>query len=31
MNDDTVTVFERSRNGRRAFVAPVTDVPEVAV
>jgi glycine dehydrogenase subunit 2 len=31
MNDDTVTVFEHSRSGRRAFVAPVTDVPPVAV
>jgi glycine dehydrogenase subunit 2 len=27
----TVTVFERSRAGRRAFVAPQTDVPEVPV
>src|SRR5918995_1462962 len=31
MTDDTVTVFERSRAGRRAFVAPETDVPEVPV
>jgi glycine dehydrogenase subunit 2 len=31
MSDDTVTVFERSRSGRRAFVAPETDVPEVAI
>ena len=28
---DTITVFERSRSGRRAFVAPETDVPEVPV
>jgi glycine cleavage system P protein (glycine dehydrogenase) subunit 2 len=28
---DTVTVFERSRDGRRAFVPPETDVPEVPV
>ena len=26
--DDTLTVFERSKPGRRAFVAPVLDVPE---
>jgi glycine dehydrogenase subunit 2 len=25
---DTVTIFERSREGRRAFVAPPADVPE---
>src|SRR5687767_8262733 len=31
MSHDTVTVFERSRDGRRAFVAPETDVPEVPV
>jgi glycine dehydrogenase subunit 2 len=31
MSDDTVTVFERSRDGRRAFVAPETDVPELPV
>jgi glycine dehydrogenase subunit 2 len=31
MSDDTVTVFERSRAGRRAFVAPETDVPDVPV
>jgi glycine dehydrogenase subunit 2 len=31
MSDDTVTVFEQSRSGRRAFVAPETDVPEVPV
>ncbi len=30
-NEDTVTIFERTRAGRRAFVAPETDVPEVAV
>jgi glycine dehydrogenase subunit 2 len=29
--DEAVTVFERSRAGRRAFVAPATDVPEVPV
>jgi glycine dehydrogenase subunit 2 len=26
---EAITVFERSRPGRRAFVAPATDVPEV--
>jgi glycine dehydrogenase subunit 2 len=26
--DDTLTIFERSRPGRRAFVAPALDVPE---
>jgi glycine cleavage system P protein (glycine dehydrogenase) subunit 2 len=31
MSDDTVTVFERSRSGRRAFVPPETDVPEVPI
>jgi glycine dehydrogenase subunit 2 len=31
MSNDTVTVFERSRSGRRAFVAPETDVPEVPI
>src|SRR5215204_2369916 len=31
MTDDTLTVFERSRPGRRAFTAPATDVPEVPV
>jgi glycine dehydrogenase subunit 2 len=31
VTEDTVTVFERSRSGRRAFVAPETDVPEVPV
>ncbi len=31
MSDDTVTVFERSREGRRAFVAPETDVPDVPI
>ncbi len=30
-DEDTVTIFERSRAGRRAFVAPELDVPEVAV
>src|SRR3954465_7911109 len=28
---DTITVFERSREGRRAFVAPETDVPELPI
>ena len=28
---DTVTVFERSRDGRRAFVPPETDVPAVPI
>jgi glycine dehydrogenase subunit 2 len=28
---DTVTIFERSREGRRSFVAPECDVPEVPV
>jgi glycine dehydrogenase subunit 2 len=27
----TVTIFERSKEGRRAFTAPETDVPEVAI
>jgi glycine dehydrogenase subunit 2 len=27
-NDDDLTIFERSRPGRRAFVAPKLDVPE---
>jgi len=31
VTDDTVTVFERSRPGRRAFTVPTTDVPEVPV
>ena len=31
MSEDTLTVFERSRPGRRAFTAPETDVPEVPV
>jgi glycine cleavage system P protein (glycine dehydrogenase) subunit 2 len=26
--DDTLTIFERSKSGRRAFVAPALDVPE---
>jgi hypothetical protein len=26
--DDELTIFERSRPGRRAFVAPALDVPE---
>ncbi|MBA3263583.1 MAG: aminomethyl-transferring glycine dehydrogenase subunit GcvPB [Thermoleophilaceae bacterium] len=29
--EEAVTIFERSRDGRRAFVAPATDVPEVPV
>jgi glycine dehydrogenase subunit 2 len=29
--EDTITIFERSREGRRAFVAPKCDVPEVPV
>ncbi|HWI08306.1 MAG TPA: aminomethyl-transferring glycine dehydrogenase subunit GcvPB, partial [Solirubrobacteraceae bacterium] len=28
---DTVTIYERSREGRRAFTPPATDVPEVPV
>jgi glycine dehydrogenase subunit 2 len=28
---DTLTIFEQSREGRRAFVAPPTDVPELPV
>ena len=28
-DEDTVTIFERSREGRRAFSAPALDVPEV--
>jgi glycine dehydrogenase subunit 2 len=31
VSEDTVTIFERTREGRRAFVAPEADVPEVAV
>jgi glycine cleavage system P protein (glycine dehydrogenase) subunit 2 len=31
MSEDTVTVFERSRSGRRAFVAPELGVPEVPI
>src|SRR5215213_272511 len=30
-SEDTITIYERSREGRRAFVAPELDVPEVAV
>jgi glycine dehydrogenase subunit 2 len=30
-DEDTLTIFERSRAGRRAFVAPACDVPEVPV
>src|SRR3954453_13965347 len=26
--EETVTIYERSKEGRRAFVAPETDVPE---
>ena len=29
--DEAVTIFEHSRAGRRAFVAPALDVPEVPV
>jgi len=29
--DDELTIFQRSRPGRRAFVAPALDVPEVAI
>ncbi|MDQ2896533.1 MAG: aminomethyl-transferring glycine dehydrogenase subunit GcvPB [Actinomycetota bacterium] len=29
--DDELTIFERSRPGRRAFVAPAIDVPEVPI
>jgi len=29
--DEAVTIFERSSSGRRAFVAPALDVPEVPV
>jgi len=29
--DDELTIFERSRPGRRAFVAPALDVPEVSI
>ncbi len=29
--DDELTIFERSRSGRRAFVAPELDVPEVPI
>jgi glycine dehydrogenase subunit 2 len=28
---ETKTIFEKSREGRRAFVPPVSDVPEVAI
>ncbi|HEX4759532.1 MAG TPA: aminomethyl-transferring glycine dehydrogenase subunit GcvPB, partial [Thermoleophilaceae bacterium] len=31
MIEDTLTVFEKSKEGRRAFVAPELDVPEVPV
>ena len=31
MSDDTITVFERSRSGRRAFTCPERDVPEIPV
>ena len=30
-DEDTITIFERSREGRRAFVAPELDVPEVPI
>ena len=29
--EDTLTIFERSREGRRSFVPPESDVPEVPV
>src|SRR3954465_2945751 len=29
--EETVTIYERSKEGRRAFVAPETDVPETPV
>jgi glycine dehydrogenase subunit 2 len=29
--DDGLTIFERSKPGRRAFVAPALDVPDVAI
>ena len=29
--EPAITIFERSREGRRAFVAPETDVPEVPI
>ena len=31
MSDEVLTIFEQSREGRRAFTAPPTDVPEVPV
>jgi glycine dehydrogenase subunit 2 len=31
MSEDTITVYERSSPGRRAFTAPETDVPEVPI
>jgi glycine dehydrogenase subunit 2 len=31
VSEDALTIFERSRAGRRAFVPPPTDVPEVPV
>jgi len=30
-SDDRLTIYERSRPGRRAFVAPLLDVPERAL
>jgi glycine dehydrogenase subunit 2 len=30
-SEEAITIFERSREGRRAFTPPATDVPEVAV
>ncbi|MEJ7818028.1 MAG: hypothetical protein WKF49_05040, partial [Thermoleophilaceae bacterium] len=30
-DEQTITIYERSRAGRRAFVAPACDVPEVPV
>ncbi|HEY1597653.1 MAG TPA: hypothetical protein VGF74_19805, partial [Thermoleophilaceae bacterium] len=29
--EQTLTIFEKSREGRRAFVSPELDVPEVSV
>jgi glycine dehydrogenase subunit 2 len=31
VSDEVLTIFEQSREGRRAFTPPPTDVPEVAV
>src|SRR4051812_1916385 len=29
--EETVTIYERSKEGRRAFVAPATDVPDTPI